>query len=80
MIETAQRILGDSGMPTTGDTLPPGAASDAAGHAVDALIAAVRKYPGQITIMAIAPMTNLATALAKAPDIAEKIVEIILMG
>ncbi len=80
VIETAQRILGDSGMPTTGDILPPGAASDAAGHAVDALIAAVRKHPGQITIMAIAPMTNLATALSRAPDIAEKIVEIILMG
>ena len=80
VIETAQRILGDSGMPTTGEILPPGAASDAAGHAVDALIAAVRKHPGQITIMAIAPMTNLATALTRAPDIAEKIVEIILMG
>ena len=80
VIETAQRILGDSGMPTTGEILPPGAATDAAGHAVDALIAAVRAHPGQITIMAIAPMTNLATALSRAPDIAEKIVEIILMG
>lgn len=80
VIETAQRILGDSGMPTTGEILPPGAASDAAGHAVDALIDAVRAHPGQITIMAIAPMTNLATALSRAPDIAEKIVEIILMG
>ena len=79
-IETAQRILGDSGMPTTGDTLPPGAAVDAPGHAVDALIAAVRAHPGEITLIAIAPMTNIATALAKAPDIAGKIVEIILMG
>ncbi|PMQ16478.1 nucleoside hydrolase [Janthinobacterium sp. AD80] len=80
VIETAQRILGDSGMPTTGEILPPGAAVDASGHAVDALIDAVRAHPGQITIMAIAPMTNLATALSRAPDIAEKIVEIILMG
>ncbi len=60
--------------------MPPGAATDAPGHAVDALIAAVRAHPGEITIMAIAPMTNLATALSRAPDIAEKIVEIILMG
>ncbi|MBB5608556.1 MULTISPECIES: nucleoside hydrolase [unclassified Janthinobacterium] len=79
-IETAQRILGDTGMPTTGTPLPPGAASDAPGHAVDALIEAVRANAGQITILAIAPMTNLATALSKAPDIAGKIVEIILMG
>ena len=83
-IETAQRILGDSGMPTTGDALPPRAASDAssdaAGHAVDALIAAVRAHPGEITVIAIAPMTNIATALMKAPDIAGKIVELILMG
>jgi len=80
VIETAQRILGDSGMPTTGAVLPPGAATDAPGDAVEALIAAVRAHPGQLTIMAIAPMTNLATALQRAPDIAGQIVEIIMMG
>ena len=80
VIETAQRILGDSGMPTTGAVLAPGAATDAVGDAVDALIAAVRAHPGQLTIMAIAPMTNLATALQRAPDIAGQIVEIIMMG
>ncbi|CDG81044.1 nucleoside hydrolase [Janthinobacterium agaricidamnosum] len=79
-IETAQCILGDSGMPTTGATLPPAAAIDEGRHAVDALIDAVRSHPGQITLLAIAPMTNLATALARAPDIAGKIVEIVMMG
>lgn len=85
-IETAQCILGNSGMETTGECLP---ALDAPAenidplqrpHAVDALIAAVRRHPGQVTLMAIAPMTNIATALQRAPDIAPLIAEIILMG
>lgn len=79
-IETAQAILGDAGMPTTGAVLAPANHVEQSLHAVDALVAAVRAHPGEITIIAIAPMTNLATALARAPDIAGKIVEIILMG
>ena len=82
-IETAQRILGDSGMPTTGEhsLLPPGAASDAPGHAVDALIAAVRAHPGEITADRHRTDDQYRhRARAKAPDIAGKIVEIILMG
>jgi purine nucleosidase len=91
-IETAQAILGDSGMRTTGMALPPavaaadnGAANAAAAgattlHGVDALIAAVRAHPGQITLVAIAPLTNIATALQRAPDIAPLLDGIVMMG
>ena len=78
--ETAQCILGEAGMRTTGTSLPPVAAALQGMHASDALIAAIRQYPGQITLLAIAPLTNVATALLRAPDIAAHLKEIILMG
>lgn len=80
VIETAQCILGVGGMRTSGARLPDVAPAGEQAHAVDALIDAIRRHPGQVTVVAIAPMTNLATALAKAPDIAGQIVEIIMMG
>jgi purine nucleosidase len=91
-IETAQGILGDSGMRTTGDVLPAIDLRQAEveqeqqqqrsplPHAVDALIEAIRANAGDITLMCIAPLTNIATALQRAPDIAPLIKEIILMG
>ncbi|GAA0765304.1 nucleoside hydrolase [Ideonella azotifigens] len=80
--ETAQHVLGASGMKTTGEPLPPVAATAAGSgpHAVQALIDAVRRHPGELSILAIAPLTNLATALRQAPDIAASIPEILLMG
>ena len=42
------------------------------GHAVDAIIEAVEANPG-IVIVTLAPLTNLALALAKKPEIAAKV-------
>jgi purine nucleosidase len=39
----------------------------------------VRKYPNEITLVAIGPLTNIATALTRAPDIASKIRAINIM-
>ncbi|MFT3812497.1 MAG: nucleoside hydrolase [Acidovorax sp.] len=78
--ETAQRILGEQGMRTTGEALPPTTQPTSDVHAVDALIDAVMCHPGEISIVALAPLTNLATALQKAPGIAAQIAEILLMG
>ncbi len=49
-------------------------------HAVDFIIEAVRNNPGEITIAAIGPLTNLALAVRKAPDIVAGIKKIIYMG
>jgi purine nucleosidase len=49
-------------------------------HAVPALIEAVRKYPGEMTLVTLGPLTNLALAFAQAPDIAAKIKECYVMG
>lgn len=50
-------------------------------HGVDFLIRALRGAGDEgITLVPTGPLTNLATALVKAPDIAPKIREIVLMG
>src|SRR5579884_3578589 len=73
------RAHGDSGLGRL--VLPPPAAATAPGHAADAIAAAVRgRPPGAVTLCALGPLTNLATALARAPDIAARIGEIVLMG
>lgn len=64
--------LGDHGYP---------AAREKAGeaHAVDAIIEAAEKYPG-LVIVTLAPLTNVALAVAKKPSIAEKISRCVVMG
>jgi purine nucleosidase len=48
-------------------------------HAVDAIIEAVEANPG-LVIVTLAPLTNLALALAKKPDIAAKVSRCVIMG
>jgi purine nucleosidase len=49
-------------------------------HAVNYIIDQVRQAPGAITIAVLGPMTNIAAALAMAPDIAGKIKQLVFMG
>ena len=49
-------------------------------HAVDFIIDTVMNNPGEITIIAIGPFTNLAIALAREPRIAQAVKKIIIMG
>jgi purine nucleosidase len=50
-------------------------------HGVDFIIETLRGEPeGTVTICPIGPLTNIATAFEKAPDIIPRIQEIVLMG
>lgn len=49
-------------------------------HAVDALVKAVRAAPGEITLVTLGPLTNVAMALGIAPDLAGKIPACFVMG
>ena len=50
-------------------------------HGVDFIIEAVRAVePGSITLCAIGPLTDIAMALVKAPDISALIGEIVILG
>lgn len=49
-------------------------------HAVQAIIDAFRKYPGEITLVTLGPLTNIALALGIAPDLSRKIKACYVMG
>jgi purine nucleosidase len=49
-------------------------------HAARFIIKAVRENPGQVTIYAGGPLTNVALAMALAPDIVSLVPEVVIMG
>ena len=50
-------------------------------HAVDFIIDTLRaEAPGTVTLCPLGPLTNIATAFEKAPDIIPRVQEIVLMG
>nr|WP_190406618.1 nucleoside hydrolase [Anabaena subtropica]MBD2344160.1 nucleoside hydrolase [Anabaena subtropica FACHB-260] len=49
-------------------------------HATDAIIDTIKKYPGEITLVTLGPLTNIATALLKAPEIASLVQRCVIMG
>ncbi len=64
--------LGDHGYP------PPARAAEP-GHAVDAIIETVQSHPG-IVLVTLGPLTNVALALCKAPEIATMVSRCVVMG
>lgn len=50
------------------------------GHAVNEMYRVIKESPEKITIVAIAPMTNIALLLKLYPDVKENIDEIVFMG
>src|ERR1044072_792464 len=49
-------------------------------HGMDFLIETILASPGEITLLAIAPLTNVALAVRQEPRIVEALKEIIIMG
>lgn len=76
---TAEHVHGETGL--DGPDLPlPRIALETA-HGVDFIIDALRTHEaGSITLCTLGPLTNIAMALIKAPDIAPRIREIVMMG
>ena len=76
---TAEHVHGKTGL--DGPDLPEPTMPLADGHAVDFIIDCLREHaPGTVTLCPLGPLTNIATALQKAPDIAKRIAKIVLMG
>ncbi len=76
---TAEHVHGKTGL--DGPDLPDPTMALAPGHGVDFIIDTLRGAPaGSVTICALGPLTNIAMALRKAPDIAAKMRGIALMG
>jgi purine nucleosidase len=78
-LETAEFVCGPDGL--AGSGLPAASRGAAPGHAVTAIIEALRAAPEKGLILCpLGPLTNIALALRLAPDIAPKIRRIVLMG
>jgi purine nucleosidase len=74
---TAAQIHGEFGL--QGLDLPTPTTALADGHGVGLLIDMLRQRAG-VTVCALGPLTNVATALAQEPDIRSRIERIVLMG
>lgn len=78
-LETAQTILGDSGIPTIGKSLPA-AAPLAPSDAFAALCHWFEDATGPRRILALGPLTNIAALTLARPDLAARITELVWMG
>lgn len=61
-------------------TFPPRVTEPIEQHAVDFIIEKVLESPGEITLVAIGPLTNIAVAIRREPRIVEAVKELIIMG
>ena len=76
---TAEHIHGKTGL--DGPQLPDPTMPPQDRHGVDFIIDTLRAQPpGSVTLCPLGPLTNIATALTRAPDIAGRVAEIVLMG
>ncbi|MFI7448920.1 nucleoside hydrolase [Nonomuraea sp. NPDC049714] len=71
-------VHGDTGL--GGAVLPPPLLAVAEGHAVDCIIDTLRAAPGEITLVAIGPLTNLALAVRREPRVVEWARDLVIMG
>ena len=60
--------------------LPPPAASLSQRHAVDVLIDEARRRPGELTLVTLGPLTNLAIAVLREPELPRLYRRYVLMG
>ncbi len=77
-LETAQNVhggdgMGDIGLPLTGRT-PDG------DDAVDALLQASHRHAGELTLVTLGPLTNIARALERDPSLPTRIARTVTMG
>ncbi|MEM9551840.1 MAG: nucleoside hydrolase [Pseudomonadota bacterium] len=76
---TAEHVHGKTGL--DGPVLPDPEMDLTDGHGVDFIIETLQNEdPGTVTLCPLGPLTNIATALQRAPEIAPRIREIVLMG
>ena len=76
---TAEHVHGDTGL--NGPGLPEPTLELRPQHGVDFIIETLLAHePGTITLCTLGPLTNIAMALIKAPAIAHRVAQIVMMG
>jgi purine nucleosidase len=74
----AGHVHGESGL--GGAVLPRPAHGPRDGHAIDFIIAAIAAAPGEVTLVATGPLTNVALAVRREPRLPEWVRDFVIMG
>jgi purine nucleosidase len=77
-LNTAEFFHGKNGLGNV--ELPAPACHADPRFAADLIIELVHKYPGEITLVPVGPLTNIALAIRKDPSIVPLVKEVVLMG
>lgn len=77
-LETAQNVHGGDGMGDIG--LPLRGRAPDAGDAVDELLRASHEYAGELTLVTLGPLTNLARAIERDPELPDRLSRTVAMG
>ncbi len=77
-LKTSQFIHGEDGMGDRG--LPLHGREPHPGHAVDALLEVADRYPGEVELVTLGPLTNVAMALHRDPSFAGKVKGCVMMS
>ena len=59
---------------------PPPSGSAVDGSAAEFIVAMARRHPGEITLVPVGPLTNIALALALEPRLPQLVKQVVLMG
>jgi purine nucleosidase len=76
--ETAEYVHGEGGL--GGELDPDVDVPSAAGFAPDRIVEAARENPGELTLACIGPLTNVALALEREPDLNDLLDSVWVMG
>jgi pyrimidine-specific ribonucleoside hydrolase len=71
-------VHGETGL--DGATLPEPATDATAEHAVDAIARTAREVSEPVTLIAVGPLSNVAMAIRRYPDLVDSLERIVLMG
>jgi len=74
----ARQVHGTSGLGAA--RLPAASSRPADGHAVDFLAGTIGAEPGQVTLIATGPLTNIALAVRRYPDLVSQVSDFVIMG
>jgi inosine-uridine nucleoside N-ribohydrolase len=74
----ARHVHGDTGL--GGARLPPPERRPSGGHAIDFLIETIGATPGEITLVATGPLTNIALAVHREPRLVNQVKDFVIMG
>ncbi|GAB3442351.1 nucleoside hydrolase [Actinophytocola sediminis] len=77
-LQTAEFVHGDDGL--GGHAGPPPAGTIAPGSAAEQLVRLARAHPGELTLLALGPLTNIALAVLLEPELPDLLRSVVVMG